>query len=204
VDRNTVLALVLIAGLGIGGYLYFKRGGGTAQAATGPMVPERVAQKRAVGTAIANTSGSDTMRPDLPPQVQGAFDAAGAVYKRGSDLVTQGKQIGQQVTSGDFGGALTGAGSLVGSLTGGGYDPRHPAPGSTNKSSASDIFSPPPVAAKQAVGSIVAGGRTVSNVRDTAGNVYSSAKYSSTPEFQKLRAAADAAETRANVGASHF
>jgi hypothetical protein len=198
VDKNTILALVLIAGLGIGGYLYFK--GRPAQASTEPLVPERVAQKRAVGTAMAYTSGSNTMSPDLPPQVQSAIDSAATTYKRGSDLVDQGKAIGQQITTGNIGGALSGAGSLVSSVSGS----SSPFGGKAKSAPAAAPAAAPAVQAKQAVGQIVAGGRTVSNVRDTAGNVFSSAKYSGTAEFDKLRAAADAAEKRANTGASHF
>lgn len=215
-DKNTVLALVLIAGLGIGGYLYFR--GGTANAATGGgvggMVPERVRQKQAAGTAIATTSNQ--MNPDLPPEVQDVLGKAGAAYKRGTDLVDQGERIGAAVQSGDIGAALSGAGSLVSDLRGGGllgggtgrpaYDPRNPDPNSRSKSAPAST-----VGAKQTAGAIVAGkgqivagGRTVSNVRDTQGNVFSSAKYAGTAEFDKLRAAADAAERKANVGASHF
>jgi hypothetical protein len=115
VDKNTILALVLIAGLGIGGYFYFKGKGGVAQAAESPL-PQRVQQKRAVGTAIANTS-ANSMRPELPPEVQGVLDSAGATYKRGSDLYTQGKDIGQAARQGDYGAALTGAGALFSSFS---------------------------------------------------------------------------------------
>jgi hypothetical protein len=115
VDKNTILALVLIAGLGIGGYFYFKGKGGVAHAAESPL-PQRVQQKRAVGTAIANTSAY-SMRPDLPPEVQGVLDTAGATYKRGSDLYTQGKDIGQAARQGDYGAALTGAGALFSSFS---------------------------------------------------------------------------------------
>ena len=202
-DKNTILTLVLIAGLGIGGYLYFK--GRPAQASTDhPLVPERVAQKRAVGTAMAYTSGSNTMSPDLPPQVQSAIDSAATTYKRGSDLVDQGKAIGQQITTGNIGGALSTAGDVASGLGLGNRTTGPIFPGKPAAAKPAPAAAPATVQAKQAVGSIVAGGRTVSNVRDTQGNVFSSAKYSGTAEFDKLRAAADAAEKRANTGASHF
>lgn len=205
---NKALLVVVLAGaIGVGVYLYSRRasaggGGGGADFVEGP--PDRVRQKRAAGAAMATTS--DAYRPQLPAGAQDVVDTAALAYKRGSDLVSQGQSAVDAYKRGDYSGAAAhGVDTLAsfGGIAGGVFGKPTT---SSYKPNATTIpkSAPAPVQAKAAVGQIIAGGRTISNVRGPDGTVFRADQFASTPEFQKLRAAADAQERKANVGAGHF
>jgi hypothetical protein len=206
--NKTVLVLVAAGAIGVGVFLYVRR----ARASTGPSpaggswnVPDRVAEKRYAGAAIASTS--DAYNPSLPPAAQVAIDRGTSLYKTGTDLVSQGKATAAAAKSGDIGGALTAAGSayttgagLFGGSTAAKSPPPAAAPAASYTPKAGVDFRAPTTIVTPSARTV--GG--VSSVRDSAGNVFDPGKYGATPEFQKLRAAADAAERKANVGAGHF
>jgi hypothetical protein len=211
--NKTLIILAVVAVVGGGIFLYTRRAradgavlpgtptpdpaGVPDYAVTG--VPSRVAQKRQAGAGMASTSTQ--MRPELPPVVQTAVDA----YKRGSDAVASGKAAAQAFSQGNIdaganavadvfssgNAAFAGAKGIFGSQATNRSDRTGEPSGKTAALGAG---------AAGGGGSIMRGGRQVSDVQDRQGNVFSAAKYADTAEFQKLRAAADAAETRANTG----
>lgn len=206
---KTLVVVALAGAIGVGVFLYVRKARGASipmtpqpspsgvpgYAVTG--VPERVADKRYAGATMAASSSS--YDPALPASVNASLD----VYKRGADVVGQGKTAYQAAAAGDVGGALSalgGAASSAGGFLSGGNPKANPPRSSLDAPKAGVDY-------RVSTGPTITGAKTVngvSSVRDQSGNVFSADKFGSTSEFQALRAAADAVERKANVGAGHF
>jgi hypothetical protein len=110
--KNTVLIVVVVAAIGVGVYLYSRKASAGGRASSDFVepppdgVPDRVGQKRRVGSAVASTSSA--YRPELPPELQSAVDRTTIAVKRGQDLVSQGRETIDAAGRGDVYGTLVG------------------------------------------------------------------------------------------------